>query len=156
MKALSVRQPYVFDIACGIKTIELRSRPTKHRGELLICSSKGGAALWFYDEAKGIYYKMPAGAQICVVEVVGCRPAVPDDAEAAACEPEDIVEGMWAWELKFKRLLKPNKPVQGKLNLFEVPDGEIADTDDPTPDYHLRCQEHSEKIPRGNVIIVPC
>lgn len=39
MKALSVRQPYTTSIACGEKTVEWRSWTTRHRGDLLICSS---------------------------------------------------------------------------------------------------------------------
>jgi hypothetical protein len=44
VKALTVRQPYAWAIAAGAKTIENRSRPTKHRGPLAI---HAGAA-WSY------------------------------------------------------------------------------------------------------------
>ena len=37
MKALSVRQPWAGLIAAGLKTIEVRPRPTHYRGDLLIC-----------------------------------------------------------------------------------------------------------------------
>lgn len=37
---LSVKNPYAHYIAEGEKKIELRSRDTKHRGDILICSSK--------------------------------------------------------------------------------------------------------------------
>ena len=39
MQVLSVRNPYSYLICHGIKEIEYRSRPTKHRGEILIHSS---------------------------------------------------------------------------------------------------------------------
>ncbi|MBU3905198.1 MAG: ASCH domain-containing protein [Nanoarchaeota archaeon] len=40
MKALTIKQPYAHLIINGIKTIELRSRNTKFRGEFLVHSSK--------------------------------------------------------------------------------------------------------------------
>jgi hypothetical protein len=40
MKALSVCQPWAWAIVHGIKTIENRSRPTRHRGPLVIHASK--------------------------------------------------------------------------------------------------------------------
>ena len=40
MKAISIRQPWANLIAAGGKTIEVRTRPTKYRGPLLIVSAK--------------------------------------------------------------------------------------------------------------------
>lgn len=40
LSALSVKQPYADQIVHGEKTIEVRSKTTSHRGDLLICSSK--------------------------------------------------------------------------------------------------------------------
>ncbi len=45
MLALSIRQPWAYLIASGIKTIENRSWPTKHRGPFIIHASK------LFDEA---------------------------------------------------------------------------------------------------------
>ena len=39
MKAISIRQPYANQILSGAKTIEVRSWPTKHRGDILIAVS---------------------------------------------------------------------------------------------------------------------
>lgn len=149
MKALSVQQPYAAAIAAGVKTIEFRSRPIHYRGELLICTTKGGETIWCEDN--GRYYKWPKGAHACVVEVVGCHPATADDAEAGNCYPEDIPDGAWAWEIKLKRLVKPN-PVSGKLNLFEVADTAIEDDDD-SMDYHLQFEEVSETEPKTGIIL---
>ena len=65
MRALSVRAPWAGLIATGTKTLEVRSRRTHYRGELLICESGGGGA-------------------VVVVELVGCRPFVEAD-DAASC-----------------------------------------------------------------------
>lgn len=128
MKALSIRQPYISLILTGEKSIELRTWKTQYRGDLLLVASKTGDPAWFHDEEEDIYYKMPVGCQYCIVELLDCRPAVPEDAEAAWCDEEDITEGLWSWVLEFKSVVKC-KPCKGKLNLFEVPDEEIEITD---------------------------
>ena len=78
MKGLSVRQPHAERIASGIKTLEIRSRPTKHRGPLLICASKA-----LPPPGDRRFRDLPRGVAICTVEVVGCRPFAPGDARAA-------------------------------------------------------------------------
>ena len=40
MKALSIKQPWAWAIACGHKTIETRTWSTTYRGPLLIAASK--------------------------------------------------------------------------------------------------------------------
>ena len=58
MKALSIKEPYISEIISGEKTMEYRSWPTKHRGDLLLCGSAS---------PKGDY----AGVAACVVEITG-------------------------------------------------------------------------------------
>jgi len=82
MLALSVRFPEVALIAQGIKTIEVRRWRTRHRGELLIVSSKLPAA----EALSPLYARVPSGAAICVVDLLDCRPMRPSDAEAAMCD----------------------------------------------------------------------
>lgn len=123
MKALSVHSEHVSNIMFGLKTIELRSRPIKHRGDLLIVSSKSGIDMWAHEVATDTSYMFPKGVQCCVVEVVDCRPATEDDAEAA-CYYDGIQEGTWAWEIKLKYITEFT-PQVGRLNLFDVPDEKI-------------------------------
>lgn len=108
MKALSVRQPWASLIASGAKTIELRSWPTRYRGELLICASKSADA--------GATPEMPRGVALVVVEVTDCRPFEPADAEAA-CVPWR--PGLHAWVLRVLYRVDP-LPVVGKLSFFKV------------------------------------
>jgi hypothetical protein len=114
MRALSVRQPWASLIESGAKTIELRSRPTKHRGSLAIVSS-----LAPYD-AKSIaqWGDGPRGVTLCTVEVVDCRPATPADSEAACF---DIPEGaeLFAWVLASPEPVE-RVPTKGRLGLYEV------------------------------------
>ena len=123
MKALSVHSEHASNIEAGLKTIELRSRPIKHRGDLLIVSSKSGIDFWAHDTETDTSYLFPKGVHYCVVEVVDCRPATGDDAEAA-CYYDGIQEGTWAWVIK-KKYTTEFTPQVGRLNLFEVPDEKI-------------------------------
>lgn len=106
MKALSVRQPWASLIAEGRKTIELRSRRTRYRGPVLICASK-------HRQGCG-----PKGVALTVVELVDCRPATPEDRDAACCDPSP---GEWAWVLSDARIIDP-LPIRGALGLFAAPD----------------------------------
>ena len=116
MKALTVRQPWAEVICTGEKTVEVRSRPTKHRGPLAIHSSaKPDAGLEQHCEG------LPLGEVVCVVNVIGCRPLTLADLPAAYMEPEWFEEGRWAWLLADVRRVQPFA-VKGKLGLWQVPD----------------------------------
>ena len=110
IKALSVKQPWANLIAEGAKTIETRTWATRYRGPLLICSSK-------YPKIE------PYGCGICLVELVGCRPMVPEDETAACCK---VYRRAYSWLLRNPRpFVKPFKVV-GRLGLFEVPEKVLA------------------------------
>ncbi len=106
MKALSVRQPWADLIASGKKTIEMRSRPTRYRGPLVICSTKVG--------------KVP-GTTRCIVDVVDCREFTRKDA-AAACWKPDRAPGTpyaFSWVLANVRPVT-QRPVRGRLGIFDL------------------------------------
>lgn len=93
MKALSVRQRYASQIASGEKTIEYRSWETRHRGSLLIVSTKHPH---FED--------VPCGYAIAVVQLVDCHQAS---------------EGVWEWVLAHPKPITPFR-VKGHLGIYEV------------------------------------
>lgn len=103
MKAISLKQPWANLIAEGKKTIETRTWPTKHRGDLLIVSSKKSNI-------------PPAGFAVCVVRVADCRPMTKEDETAACCE---LYPGAWAWILEDIRPIQPY-PVKGQLGIYQV------------------------------------
>ena len=108
MRALSVKQPYPDLISVGMKTVELRSRPTKHRGLVAICSSKRPTD------------KGPAGVVCAVVQLVDCRPAVESDRKRA-CVPDDYdLKGKWAYVLRLVRALDCMQKVRGQLGFYEI------------------------------------
>ena len=110
MKALSVRRPWSTLIASGAKTIEVRSRRTHYRGELLICESQGGGA-------------------VAVVEVLDCRPFVEADDAASGnvwSRHPTSRTGHWAWVLRVVRRVT-SATIKGKLGFYEVPKSAFSD-----------------------------
>ena len=112
MKALSVRAPWAGMIAEGTKSLEIRSRRTHYRGELLICESRGGGA-------------------IAVVELVDCRSFVEADDEASGGvwtrHPEARTH--YAWVLRLVRRVTSD-PIKGKLGFYDVDPAALRSTDD--------------------------
>jgi hypothetical protein len=118
LKALVVRQPWANLIACGMKTIEIRSWATAHRGKLVICSAKA------VDSDAGEEYSCePRGVTICVVTLVNMRKLRHSDARRAMFRPCGwmLYEGSYAWVLSEPRPLAPHA-TKGRLKLFDVPD----------------------------------
>lgn len=94
MKAISIKQPWASQIARGEKRLEFRSWATSHRGPMLVVASKS-------PELPGL----PAGAAVCVVDVVGVR---------------ETHDG-YAWELANPRPVEPF-PVRGSAAHYHVAD----------------------------------
>lgn len=113
MRALSVMQPWASLITTGRKTVELRSRPTSHRGELLICA---GVKV---DPRGEAFEAGPTGVAVATVRVVGCRRATLEDA-GAACYRDEAGELPWAWILADAAPLAETFSVKGQLSLFTV------------------------------------
>lgn len=119
MKALSVKQPWASYIVSGRKTVECRSWPTKYRGELLICSSKGDRIL-----DNGIL--APGGMALGVIELINCRPMFKKDLPASLLPEEwhyDALHG-FAWHIRPLYEIIPF-PVKGRLSFYNVDDSLI-------------------------------
>lgn len=111
MRVISIRQPFASLIACGEKTIELRSWPTKYRGPILVISgAKPWKPKWESPE--------PLGKTICLVELFECRLANKKDADAACFEPP---KNWFSWILKNPQPVK-NIPIKGRLGLYSPDD----------------------------------
>lgn len=135
MKALTVCQPWASLIARGEKTIELRSRPTSHRGDLVICA---GAKKPTHTPLRARVATdrgllgAPRGVTLCLVEIVGCRLAIAED-EAAACAPP-AVGADYAWTMRVIRQLEP-APVSGYLSFWTIADALVRFA--PVKDYPI-------------------
>lgn len=104
MKALSVRAPWAEMIASGLKTIEVRSRPTHYRGQLLICQSGGGGA-------------------VAIVEVVDCRKLTDADdaASGGVWSKFPAARGHYAWVVRLIRRVTSDT-IKGRLSFYDVDD----------------------------------
>lgn len=121
MKTLAIRQPWISLIAEGDKTIEVRSWRTNHRGPLLLVAS--GKPLQV--DCDGEMHTLPAGCQVCIVDMVECRPFLRTDLVAAALDLDQYDTGLWAWELRNPRDVI-EAPHKGRLRLYDTPDSLIA------------------------------
>ncbi len=116
IKALSVRQPWASLIASGRKTLEIRSRRTHFRGTIAICASAAPEKRSWADPWRA--HAGPLGVVVATVEIVDCRLATADDAEAACVAPP---EGSYAWVLANARPACARRPPTRPGNAREPP-----------------------------------
>ena len=111
--ALGVRQPWAELILRGIKTIEVRTVPTSIRGPIYLYTSKVIASTPAARLAADLHEldvdALPRGVLVGTVEIVGCEPCQPADAELACLTPATVA-GKLGWKLaKPQRLETPLK-----------------------------------------------
>lgn len=111
-KALSVKQPYATLITQGVKTIELRTKDTKYRGKVIICSTakKHGT--------------LPVGCTMCKVEIYGTKPVselTKEEIRATGLSKDHPYweKAKYAWLLKDAEPLI-EFPVSGQLGLWNL------------------------------------
>ena len=125
MKAISVQQPFAFEILSGLKTIEVRTWDTLHRGDLLICSSRKPA--FSKDEMEEMEEEYGSvfvyGHALCIVRVADARLMQKGDEEKALTD--EIDPEAYAWVLEDVRPVVPF-PVKGKQGFFEVEDSLVT------------------------------
>ena len=126
MKALSIKQPWAYYIAQGIKTKEIRSWTTKYRGDIIVCSSlKPNEG--FKKTSKLIDKKhlligrdfeeyLHFGYSICVVELYDIKPMKRRDVKDSLVS---YSPDLYSW---YFRNIRPviNVPIKGQLGLFNV------------------------------------
>lgn len=124
MKALSVQQPFAFEILSGRKTIEVRTWDTPMRQDVLICSS--GKAAFSREDMEELEDEYGCsflyGHALCVVRIADVRPMRWGDEERALVDEVD--PEAYSWVLEDVRPVIPF-PVKGKQGLFEVDDALI-------------------------------
>jgi len=128
MKAISIKNPYANLIVLGLKPLEIRSKPTKYRGDILICASRANV-YWadVHNPAKIIYSPMSdlfknSGKAIGIATITDCRPMTIEDEAAAFCKYEP---GLFAYALEDPRQITPFD-VCGNVGFFNV-------------DYSIKC-----------------
>ncbi len=121
MKALSIKQPWITLILGGQKTIEVRSRNTSYRGDVLLCSSKTPDLtkedMREFEQDFGITCLY--GHALCVARLVDSRPLREGDEDAAYME--EIDPDLFGWVLEAVRPVVPF-PLTGRLGFYEGDD----------------------------------
>jgi ASCH domain len=126
MKALSIRHPWIGAILSGAKTVEVRARPTRHRGDFYLHASGtyGRAERGQLERLRELGHDLPEpdrerlGALVGRARLVDCRLMQPEDWPAALAEPRP--GRLWAWVLTGARPLRKPVKVKGQRTLFDV------------------------------------
>jgi hypothetical protein len=119
-KALSVRQPWASLIACGLKTIEIRTWSTTHRGQLYIHAAKS------LDEFAMNRFQLeapPRGALLGTVNLVKVELFTAELWNEFADKHLDngaFTPGFYAWHFEDARPLPEPILYRGDLSLFPV------------------------------------
>ncbi|MCE5336650.1 MAG: ASCH domain-containing protein [Desulfobacteraceae bacterium] len=121
MKAISVQQPFAFEILSGQKTIEVRDQDTLYRGDLLVCSSRKPAFpqedMEEMEEEYGCTFLY--GQALCVVRLADVRPMEMGDEQKALVDKFDPEALCWVFE--DVRPVIPF-PVKAQKDIFEIED----------------------------------
>lgn len=122
-KALTVKQPYAHNLVefsheengvnYGLKTIEVRRRPTKYRGDLLICAS-----------ATPIIHGLESGVSLGLVELYDIKPIsefTPEDWEQTLIpeEKRQFFQKGYGWMMRNPRRVI-EFPVSGQLGIWNL------------------------------------
>jgi len=125
MKAISIQQPFAFEILSGQKTIEVRSWDTTYRGDLLVCSSKKPAfsreEMEDLEEEYGSTFQY--GRALCLVRLADVRLMNKGDEQKALMDEVD--HEAYSWLIEDVRPVI-HFPVKGLQGLFEVEDSYIT------------------------------
>ncbi len=121
MKAITIQQPFAFEIMSGRRTIEARDWDTLHRGDLLVCSSRRAAFpsgdMEELEDEYGCVFLY--GQALCVANLADVRPMKKGDEDKALVDRIDPEAFSWVFED-----VRPVVPfaVKGRDGLFDVED----------------------------------
>ena len=125
MKAITIPQPYAFEILDGRKTIEVTTWDSLHRGDILICSARKPAfskeEMEEIEDEYGTIFLY--GHALCIARVVDVRPIRNGDEEKALLD--EIDPDAYSWVLDDIRPVIPF-PTKGKQVFFEVDESLIT------------------------------
>lgn len=129
MKALSIHQPYAACVVYGQKSVEVRTWQTKHRGDLLICST---ARKFYYEN--DVYL---SGFALGVVTIADCVPLERQHLKSAMIDKmtDAEMENCYAWILTNQRFINPI-PVKGKQGLWTFADDSQIEVIQEAPKTH--------------------
>jgi hypothetical protein len=113
--ALAIQQPWAELILRGIKTLEVRSRPTQLRGTIYLYASKRPSPLAAAAAATRRWNTdidtLPRGKVVGLVDVIDCRPSRPSDRQAA-CVPAELLKEQFVYQLDHPRRFDVPQPAR--------------------------------------------
>lgn len=122
VRILTVKQPWAALLVLGVKTIELRSRPTKYRGHVLILAGQSYSevgAEWGLDDPS-VDTLAARGAIVGAVRLVGCEPTTEEHRDAS-CVPSSVpLAGLFSWRVERAIHLDSPIPQRGALGLVRM------------------------------------
>jgi hypothetical protein len=119
-KALATRQPWASLIACGRKSIEVRSWSTHYRGPLIIVAS--GTPNREGMRKHPAYADAPRSCLVALVDLVDVRPMRVRDASAALMRRRDCDPFfLFSWVLANPRPLVPHAFTRSRVMTFDLP-----------------------------------
>lgn len=130
MKALSIKNPFAFDILMGQKTTEYRTWLPKDVKRFLLVSSA-----------------VPSNYAFGLGEPNGYALAIIDIKRTTSKKNKD---GNYAWSVAVSKLIDPF-PVKGKLHFYDVPDNLIHPL--PELDASLKAFYNDEADPEAQLVI---
>jgi hypothetical protein len=117
-KALATRQPWASLIACGRKTIEVRSWQTHYRGPLIIVAS--GTPNREGIRKHPAYSDAPRSCLVALVDLVDVRPMRTKDASAACMRRRDCDPWLFSWVLANPRPLVPTHYARSRISTWNL------------------------------------
>ena len=124
MRCLSMKEPWLDLVLRGHKTIETRTWRTRHRGPLLLASSKAideealerfTEDLWYLGDEQ---WEHPLGYIRGVCSIVSVKHPIGDDPERRAAMLD--TEGLWMWRLEHVHRFDQPMPIRGMPGVFDV------------------------------------
>jgi hypothetical protein len=117
-RALATRQPWASLIACGRKTIEVRSWKTNFRGPLVIVAS--GTPNREGMRKHPAYAGAPRSCLVALVDLVDVRPMRVKDASAALMRRKDCDSWAFSWVLANPRPLVPMHYTRSRISTWNL------------------------------------
>jgi CheY-like chemotaxis protein len=123
-KALATKQPWASLIACGEKSIEVRTWFTHYRGPLVITASGSPNKI---QAERFPDLEQPTSCLMTLVDLVDVRAMKRSDAKGAFMRPTDVDDSLFAWILENPRALVRTRYTKSRVSTFDLEDDVVIE-----------------------------
>ena len=124
MKVITVKQPWAWLIAQGIKPVENRTWKTRYRGPIVIQVSAHKRSARDFEAAATFAMERDIIVPPQVELERGCTVAIADLVDCVSQHDSPWFEGPYGWVLENVRPL-PAFPLKGRLGVYDCPAGVV-------------------------------